>query len=823
MQDGRTHRSAPDGNKADGTSEAEEPIGRNEFMRRADKCVSLMLAVFFMISAASFVTSLCANGEGGQGSQEYDDDLTMSASVVAPTAITNVPNTAIVGVPLTLTGTITPETATVQNITWTVANANGTGAYIVGNTLTVPAPGSGTVSITVSAKVDYDMVDFVMVSAGGNHTVAIKADGTLWSWGQNTYGQLGNNSTANSSIPVQENTQATNWAAVSAGGNHTVAIKADGSMYAWGRNNVGQLGIAAGDTTNRNVPTRVGTATDWAYVSAGGSHTVAIKTGGSMYAWGANDISQLGDGTMTNCQTPLQIGSDTWTAVATGQRHTVAINKNGELYAWGGGYYGQLGGGISGDTANRNVPTKIGTATDWAAVAAGEDHSVAMKTDGTLWAWGDNRYGQIGDGTTTQRNAPVRIGMGWTAVSAGGYNTIAIKEGGTIWIWGDNRYGQIGDGTNVNRTSPVRIGMGWTAVSAGGFHTVATKGDGNIWAWGNNDSGQLGDGTTTRRNVPTEIGVYKQNFPISVSQLSVTTASLPGATAGTFYSQQLTSNSNVSPTWSTLSGSLPAGLTLSPNGVISGTPTASGTFNFTARAAIGSAVATQTLSIAVAAVTSGPALPNGTVGTPYSQTLTSSGISGTVTWSVSSGSLPTGLSLSSGGVISGTPAAAGAFLFTVKAANSTVSAEKQLLIYIAAAPSTPVTPIPAISSGSLFGAGIVGTAYNQTLTADGLTGAVTWTSTGSLPSGLTLSPGGVVSGTPDTAGTSTFTVTANGTGGPVSKTMTVVVAPAAVTTGGGSSGGDDLFGGNTLIMIVMAAVAAAAVAAVVSIVMRPKR
>ena len=244
---------------------------------------------------------------------------------------------------------------------------------------------------------------------------------------------------------------------IAAGEFHTVAIKTDGTLWAWGYNAYGQLGD--GTTTNRHSPVQIGTGTDWAKVEAGKEYTVAIKTDGTLWAWGANYSGQLGDGTTTWRYSPVQIGSDTnWAKVAAGDRYTVAIKTDGTLWAWGDNYYGQLGDGTR---TTRYSPVQIGTGTNWAKVAAGGAHTIAIKTDGTLWAWGYNYYGQLGDGTTTNRTSgPVQIGTGtnWAKVAAGWYHTVAIKTDGTLWAWGSNGDGQLGDGsTATNRTSPVQI------------------------------------------------------------------------------------------------------------------------------------------------------------------------------------------------------------------------------------------------------------------------------------------------------------------------------------------------------------------------------
>ena len=352
-----------------------------------------------------------------------------------------------------------------------------------------PVPVSGTGWISVAA-------------GGGNipgysvgHTVAVRADGTLWAWGGNCHGQLGDGTIIDRSTPVQIGTAA-NWASVAIGHFHTLAIKTDGTLWAWGCNFFGQLG----DNTriNRSSPVQIGTDTNWASVTTGRWHTVAIRTDGTLWTWGANSHGELGDGTTTNRSTPVRIGiAANWVSVATGRLHTVAVRTDGSLWTWGYNSWGQLGDGT---TTNRSTPVRIAAETNWAYVAAGDFHTVAIRTDASLWAWGTHSPVQLDDGTIANPSTPVRIGTdtNWASVATGVSNahTVAIKTDGSLWAWGDNCSGQLGNGSHTWHHVPVQIGVdtNWASVAAGRSHTVAIRTDGSLWAWGDNEFGQLGNG-----------------------------------------------------------------------------------------------------------------------------------------------------------------------------------------------------------------------------------------------------------------------------------------------------------------------------------------
>ena len=335
---------------------------------------------------------------------------------------------------------------------------------------------------------------------------------TLMTWGNNSViGQLGVNDTINRSTPVTTFAGGTNWKQVAGAvsGNFSAAIKTDGTLWIWGSNALGQTGI--NDLTSRSTPvTTFAGGTNWKQVSGGANHTAAIKTDGTLWAWGRNLEGQLGLNDTAQRLTPVTtfLGGTNWKQVACGGNHTTAIKTDGTLWSWGSNSSGQLGVNF---TLPFNVFTPVTTfagGTNWKQVAGGPTHTASIKTDGTLWAWGSNAQGQLGDNTVTTRSIPVTTfagGTNWKQVSGGGNHTIAIKTDGTLWTWGLNNNGQIGDNTTTNRSTPVTTfagGTNWKQVSGGGNHTTAIKTDGTLRAWGRNDFGHLGVNDLTHRSTP---------------------------------------------------------------------------------------------------------------------------------------------------------------------------------------------------------------------------------------------------------------------------------------------------------------------------------
>ncbi|MBI4650946.1 Ig-like domain-containing protein [Candidatus Desantisbacteria bacterium] len=329
------------------------------------------------------------------------------------------------------------------------------------------------------------------------------------------------------------------WIKAASGTSHTIAIKSNGALFTCGANNFGQLGD--GTNTNKNTPVQIGADNEWLEAAGGVSHTVAIKTNGTLWAWGKNDYGQLGDGTLSNRNAPVQITNDgNWLKIASGWYHNTAIKTDGTLWGWGYNYYGQLGDGTN---VTRYSPVQIGTNNNWLKAAAGTGYTMAIKTDGTLWAWGYNNYGQLGDGTNTNKSVPVQIGTGtdWTEIACGSDRSAGIKSNGTLWMWG---YG-------INNI-PVQTGTdrNWSKVVCSQYHTVAIKTDGTLWAWGSNDYGQLGDGTNIDKSTPAQIGTLNNWSLIS---------------AGYEYTIALTSDGSIFTWGRNISGQLGDGTTVNKN------------------------------------------------------------------------------------------------------------------------------------------------------------------------------------------------------------------------------------------------------------------
>jgi alpha-tubulin suppressor-like RCC1 family protein len=260
----------------------------------------------------------------------------------------------------------------------------------------------------------------------------------------------------------------------------------------------------------------------WRQISAGQNFSLAIKTDGTLWGWGANS-NQLGLGYSGNQNAPIQIGTaNDWVTVSAGTVHSLAIKTNGTLWSWGNGQFGALGNGIF-NSATWNV-TQIGSATDWMSVSAGNRFSLALKTNNTLWSWGLNNTGQLGDGTLVNKNLPNQIAVTniWAKIDAGNQHSLAIDTSGFVYSWGNNTFGQLGDATNTTSLAPIIVtsSNNYSEISAGLDHSMVLTVNGNLFTFGNNNNGQLCDGTNTASNVFIPIGLNSDGTVTTFKQIS---------------------------------------------------------------------------------------------------------------------------------------------------------------------------------------------------------------------------------------------------------------------------------------------------------------
>ena len=460
-----------------------------------------------------------------KGQALFNDTFTPSTS---PLTATTVGHTGI-GAAGSITGTVSLLTA--QNSSAFVDNSTNNFGLAIG-------AGTVTISTTLTPFTIATDPSWVNVSSGKSHMVALKSDYTLWAWGDNIYGKLGDGSTITRSSAVQIGSSS--WTTISAGGTHTAAIRTDNSrIYTWGLNSSGQLGLNTAYSGSY-----------WTQISEGQYHTLAIRSDGALFVWGRNQYGQLGFGDTVTRSSPTQLGSNSWSAVEAGVSHSIAITSDGKLFVWGDNTYGQLG----------NNPASTNISWSKIAIASSGSHVMALRNDGTLWTWGEGSLGRMGDSTSASKSSPIQVGAlnTWIDIGVGDAGAAAISSiDNALWVWGSGTAGVIGDGTATGKSSPSFVGNNFKKVTGGvttfaaidynnnyGYvwgdggkgvlgnnrtdilasspvlinstdtwssfsingHILGIKTDGTLWAWGTNTGGELGLGDIIFRSSPVQVG-----------------------------------------------------------------------------------------------------------------------------------------------------------------------------------------------------------------------------------------------------------------------------------------------------------------------------
>jgi alpha-tubulin suppressor-like RCC1 family protein len=388
----------------------------------------------------------------------------------------------------------------------------------------------GTTSVRTPVSVEGAVKTFCKISAGAQHTAALDKNGRAWAWGNNQFGQLGDNSITSRLTPVSVAGAVKTFCEISAGGStggqqqYTLAIDKNGAAWGWG--SIFGSFLGDGSASSRRTPVSVlGSAKTFCRITTNSSnHTIAIDKNGRVWGWGDNTNGKIGDNSTTQRATPVSVAGTvkTFCQIAAGEIRTLAIDKNGRAWGWGQNFAGQIG---DNSTTNKCTPVSVAGATKtFCLITSGQYHSLATDRQGRVWGWGYNVFGQLGDNSITSRLTPVSVAGAvktFCQISAGANHTLAIDRTGRIWSWGVNNVGQLGDNSITSRLTPVSIlgaAKTFCQISGGTNHTLAIDRFGRAWAWGSNTDGVLGDNTTTSQRTPVSIlGAVKTFCKIGTS------------------------------------------------------------------------------------------------------------------------------------------------------------------------------------------------------------------------------------------------------------------------------------------------------------------
>jgi alpha-tubulin suppressor-like RCC1 family protein len=432
------------------------------------------------------------------------------------------------------------------------------------------------------------------VWGGGRHSIALLSDGSVWTWGSDVSGKLGNNQVS-PSYNVTNNDcflpqkvhgpgnvgYLSSMVAISAGEGHNMALKSDGTVWMWGWNGLGQLGN--GTTNDAHTPVQVSGMSNVVAISGRGYHCLALKSDGTVWAWGWNAWGQLGDGKTDAPLTPVQVvGLTNPASISAGYTVSVALMSNGTVQVWGTGPYGELGQGNFGD--HSYTPITVKGLSNVVSVSAGFQNPEALKSDGTIWMWGYGGWGQLGNGGTNNTSLPGRV-LNLTnmifAGPTGDRDNCAIGADHTVWTWGRNYNGQLGVGTasQVFQMVPTNVpafGSSYAVmVQTPDWHTLALQADGTLWGWGINDHGQLGNNTTNEADSPTPV-LWPDVVPPPPGAITI-----KSATKLANGSIQLTFTNNPGALFTVLAATNPSLSTAAWNPLGSATETPPGQYQFT--------------------------------------------------------------------------------------------------------------------------------------------------------------------------------------------------------------------------------------------------